>query len=123
MAFTDEQNEQIRNDLIREAQRCGGTLKIHIKVDTGMSRLGYLVSGDHFKSGVEGICEACCPPGLEAEGIFTHFAVSDEPENEESRAYTKQQFDLFTSVIEKAEEKLGRKFALRREQAGAPGIH
>ena len=30
-----------------------------------------------------------------------------------SRAYTKQQFDLFTSVIEKAEEKLGRKFALR----------
>ena len=97
----------------REAQRCGGTLKIHIKVDTGMSRLGYLVSGDHFKSGVEGICEACCLPGLEAEGIFTHFAVSDEPENEESRAYTKQQFDLFTSVIEKAEEKLGRKFALR----------
>ena len=97
----------------REAQRCGGTLKVHIKVDTGMSRLGYLVSGDHFKSGVEGICEACCLPGLEAEGIFTHFAVSDEPENEESRAYTKQQFDLFTSVIEKAEEKLGRKFALR----------
>lgn len=97
----------------REAQRCGGTLKVHIKVDTGMSRLGYLVSGDHFKSGVEGICEACCLPGLEAEGIFTHFAVSDEPENEECRAYTKQQFDLFTSVIEKAEEKLGRKFALR----------
>ena len=85
----------------REAQRCGGTLKVHIKVDTGMSRLGYLVSGDHFKSGVEGICEACCLPGLEAEGIFTHFAVSDEPENEESRAYTKQQFDLFTSVIER----------------------
>ena len=42
----------------QEAQRCGGTLKVHIKVDTGMSRLGYLVSGDHFKSGVEGICEA-----------------------------------------------------------------
>ena len=96
-----------------EAVRCGGTLKVHIKVDTGMSRLGYLVSGDHFESGVEGICEACRLPGLEAEGIFTHFAVSDEPEDEESRAYTKQQFALFTSVIEKAEEKLGRKFALR----------
>lgn len=96
-----------------EAQRCGGTLKIHIKVDTGMSRLGYLVSGDHFESGVEGICEACCLPGLDAEGIFTHFAVSDEPEDEECRAYTKQQFTLFTSVIEKVEKKLGRKFALR----------
>ena len=96
----------------QEAQRCGGTLKIHIKVDTGMSRLGYLVSGEHFDSGVEGICEACGLPGLEAEGIFTHFAVSDEPD-EESRAYTREQFALFTSVIERVEERLGRKFALR----------
>ena len=95
-----------------EAVRCGGTLKVHIKVDTGMSRLGYLVSGAHFESGVEGICEACRLPGLDAEGIFTHFAVSDE-EDRESRAYTREQFDLFTSVIERAEEKLGRKFALR----------
>ena len=95
-----------------EAVRCGGTLKVHIKVDTGMSRLGYLVSGTHFESGVEGICEACRLPGLDAEGIFTHFAVSDE-EDRESRAYTREQFDLFTAVIEKAEEKLGRKFALR----------
>ena len=95
-----------------EAVRCGGTLRVHIKVDTGMSRLGYLVSGAHFESGVEGICEACRLPGLDAEGIFTHFAVSDEEERE-SRAYTREQFELFTSVIEKAEEKLGRKFALR----------
>ena len=95
-----------------EAVRCGGTLKVHIQVDTGMSRLGYQVSGAHFESGVEGICEACRLPGLDAEGIFTHFAVSDE-EDRESRAYTREQFDLFTSVIERAEEKLGRKFALR----------
>ena len=39
--------------------------------------------------------------------------MSDEPENEESRAYTKEQFALFTAVIEKVEEKLGRKFCLR----------
>lgn len=95
-----------------EAMRCGGTLKIHIKVDTGMSRLGYLVAGSHFDTGVEGICESCRLPGLEAEGIFTHFAVSDE-EDEESKAYTREQFRLFTSVIEKVEEKLGRKFPLR----------
>lgn len=96
-----------------EAVRCGGTLKIHIKVDTGMSRLGYLVSGEHFDGGVEGICEACRLPGLEAEGIFTHFAVSDEPEKEESIAYTREQFRLFTAVITAAEENLGRKFSLR----------
>ena len=46
-----------------EAVRCGGTLKIHIKVDTGMSRLGFLCGGDHFETGVAGICAACtlCP--------------------------------------------------------------
>lgn len=95
-----------------EAQRCGGTLKVHIKVDTGMSRLGYLVAGDHFENGVEGICEACRLTGLEAEGIFTHFAVSDE-EDGESRRYTREQFALFTAVIERVEKKLGHTFALR----------
>ena len=57
---------------------CGGTLKVHIKVDTGMSRLGFLVRGGHFEGGVAAIAASCALPGLEAEGIFTHFAVSDE---------------------------------------------
>ena len=95
-----------------EAVRCGGTLRVHIKVDTGMSRLGYLCDGDHFDTGVAGICDACRLPGLEAEGIFTHFSVSDE-EDEESRAYTRRQFDLFRRVVQAAEQALGRRFALR----------
>ena len=89
----------------QEAVRCGGTLKVHIKVDTGMSRLGFLTAGEHFGTGVEAICAACRLPGLEVEGIFTHFAVSDETD-EESRAYTLAQFDLFTRVIEAAEGQL-----------------
>lgn len=95
-----------------EAVRHGGTLKIHIKVDSGMSRLGYLCGDGHFDSGVEGICRACTLPGLDAEGIFTHFAVADEF-GEEDKAYTEKQFALFTAVIEAAEKKLGRRFALR----------
>ena len=95
-----------------EAVKCGGILKIHIKVDTGMSRLGYLCDGEYFDSGVEGICEGCLLPGLMPEGIFTHFAVSDEP-GDECKAYTKHQFELFTSVIDAVEKKLGRKFAIR----------
>lgn len=94
-----------------EAVRCGGTLKIHIKVDTGMSRLGYLCADDMFETGVEGICQACAAPGLEAEGIFTHFAVADEPD-EDSRTYTMAQFKLFRRVIAAVEQRRGKPFAL-----------
>ncbi|MBR4725400.1 MAG: alanine racemase [Lachnospiraceae bacterium] len=95
-----------------EAVRLGKTLKIHIKVDTGMSRLGYLCEGDFFENGVDGISEAVNMPGLDAEGIFTHFAVSDEP-GEECRAYTLHQFELFTSVIDAVEKKTGKSFRIR----------
>ncbi len=95
-----------------EASRLGRELKIHIKVDTGMSRLGFLCNEDYFDTGVEGICEALNMPGLSAEGIFTHFAVSDETGDEYS-AYTKHQFKLFCDVIEAVEAKWGRKFAIR----------
>ena len=95
-----------------EAVKYGGTLKVHIKVDSGMSRLGYICEGDYFEHGVDGICDACSLPGLEAEGIFTHFAVSDEA-GDECVEYTKHQFKLFTDVVSAVEEKLGKKFKLR----------
>lgn len=95
-----------------EAVKCGGTLKVHIKVDTGMSRLGYLCDNKNFDTGVNGIAEACNMPGLYAEGIFTHFAVADEF-GEANDEYTKHQFELFTRVIKAVEDKLGHKFKLR----------
>lgn len=95
-----------------EATRCGGTLKVHIKVDTGMSRLGYLCDNSFFENGVKGITEACNLPGLYAEGIFTHFAVADEF-GESNDDYTKHQFELFTNVISAVEKHLGHKFEIR----------
>ena len=80
------------------AQACGGKLKIHIKVDTGMSRLGFLVRGRHFEGGVEAIAASCGLPHLEAEGIFTHFAVADE-DDAESEVYTREQFGIFMNVL------------------------
>ena len=93
------------------AKACGGTLKVHIKVDTGMSRLGFLVRDGHFDSGVEAIAASCALPNLEAEGIFTHFAAADE-DNEASEAYTRQQFGVFIAVIDALAVR-GRTFAIR----------
>lgn len=95
-----------------EAVKLGKSLKIHIKVDTGMSRLGYICEGEYFDNGVKGICEALNMQGLEAEGIFTHFAVSDEF-GEENDAYTRNQFKLFISVVSEVERLSGRRFKIR----------
>ena len=94
-----------------EAVRCGGELTVHIKVDTGMSRLGYLCAGRHFETGVQGICDACAMPGLLPEGIFTHFSVADETD-EESVDYTDAQLELFHRVIDAVEAQRGEKFRL-----------
>lgn len=80
------------------AVKLGRELRIHIKLDTGMSRLGYLCSGSYFDDGVDNIIRSCGLPGLVSEGIYTHFAVSDESD-EESRKYTQAQFELFMKVI------------------------
>lgn len=93
------------------AQACGGMLKVHIKVDTGMSRLGFLVRGRHYEGGVNAIAQSCAMPNLAAEGIFTHFSVADD-DSAENEAYTREQFALFMKVVGALEER-GCRFALR----------
>ena len=61
-----------------ECAKLGKSLKVHHKIDTGMSRLGYIVSGDSFEEGTDNIIESCRLPYLINEGIYTHFASSDE---------------------------------------------
>ena len=95
-----------------EASRLGRELKIHIKLDTGMSRLGYLCAGEHFGEGVKNVIDSCRLPGLIHEGIYTHFAVSDQ-EDEDSREYTLRQFRLFMNVISAIEERGDIHFYLR----------
>ena len=77
-----------------EAVKAFGTLKIHIKLDTGMSRLGFLLDG-----AADNIAESCSLPNLEHEGIYTHFAVADETDAD-SIAYTKMQFKAFIDTID-----------------------
>lgn len=88
----------------REAVRCGGKMKAHIKIDTGMSRLGFQCDEAHFEDSLAAICRVCALPGLDVEGIFTHFAVSDESEAS-CQAYTQLQHSRFEEMIRRLEEK------------------
>lgn len=96
-------NEDVAIQYDNEAKKTGEKLKIHIKVDTGMSRLGFQVSGDQFETGTQSIIRSCHLENLDVEGIFTHFAVSDDPEVTESVDYTKEQFALFMRTIASCE--------------------
>ena len=80
------------------AKASGGTLRIHIKLDTGMSRLGFLCAGERFKQGVQNVAGACRCPNLDPEGIYTHFAMSDEP-GAEAETFTRAQFKLFADML------------------------
>ena len=94
------------------ASALGKELRVHMKVDTGMSRLGFLCDGSLSEEGVDHIAQSCRLPGLLPEGIYTHFAVSDEP-GEENSAYTKKQFELFMHVISALKKDCGITFAIR----------
>lgn len=86
------------------AEAAGKTLKVHVKVDTGMGRLGFVYYEDDDEAALERACKEieslCALPGLEPEGIFTHFANADG-----SEAYTKNQcariYDVFGELWER----------------------
>ncbi len=88
-------------------------LKIHIKADTGMSRLGFLCDEKHADASVEEIVKACSLPGLEAEGIFTHFANADGDES-----YTMCQLTRFLDAVDKLRAQ-GVEFKIRHCAASA----
>ena len=56
-------------------------LKVHIKLDTGMTRTGMFVQHD-VKEAVASIIRVSRMPHLDLEGLFTHFAAADMPEKD-----------------------------------------
>ncbi|MBQ7745452.1 MAG: alanine racemase [Ruminococcus sp.] len=80
-----------------ECTKAGVSVKIHIKADTGMSRIGFMCQQfPRDDNSIKEICEACALPNLIPEGLFTHFCVSDE--GDEGREFTQKQYDNFTYV-------------------------
>ena len=100
--------KEIRPALFREdnlslmqaaAERCGKKIKAHIKVDTGMSRIG--IRPDD--SGLSFVKKAAETEGIEIEGIFTHFARADETDKTSAHA----QLACFENFVDRIERELG----------------
>ena len=90
-------------DYAEKLSLCAGAVgvkvKIHAKIDTGMSRLGFYFQ-DIFRdeAAIDEVIRACSLPGLIPEGVFSHFAVSDE--GKEGDAFTMRQFGCFKEMSE-----------------------
>jgi alanine racemase len=87
-------------DFSRNALALGKQLRVHLKADTGMSRLGVLCDEAHLDEGAETLAQMAQLPGLDAEGLFMHFAVADS-DGEEQVAYSQRQIARYEAVSAK----------------------
>lgn len=85
--------EQLSEEAVRQNKIC----KIHIKLDTGMSRIGFQVT----EQSADEIAQIAKLPNIMIEGIFTHFSKADETD----KTFTKKQADAYDQMIEWLEER------------------
>ncbi len=83
-------------ELSRSAKGDGVSVKIHIKLDSGMGRIGFDCIHDSDKI-LDSVAEVCKMDSLVPEGIFTHFAMADE--GTDGREFTRLQHERFTNAI------------------------
>ncbi len=89
---------EFAKQLSQNAISLGKTLKIHIKLDTGMSRLGFDCRNDNLNE-IDLALKSARLDNLYLEGIFTHFAVSDRTECDDD-GFTDEQYSRFCKAIE-----------------------
>ena len=89
-----------REDMLSQLSECAARLgkkaKIHVKVDTGMTRVG--IRPD--ESGLAFVKKVLATQGVELEGMFTHFARADEKDKTYARRQLKRLKD-FMELVEK----------------------
>lgn len=88
---------EMAKKLSDEATKIKKKVNIHIKIDTGMSRLGFLPTDES----IDEILAIKNLPYINITGIFTHFATADMKD----KTFTKEQFEKYMWVIKKLEEK------------------
>ncbi len=87
---------ELSKSISEEAVRQNKKAKVHIKIDTGMGRIGLKPN----EESVNLIKKISNLPNLVIEGIFTHFAIADEKD----KSYTLRQFEKFTWICKRLEE-------------------
>lgn len=85
---------ELAEALSQKAVELGRKVKVHVKLDTGMSRIGFVARESGNEAVIDEIKRISKLPMLEIEGIFSHFSTSDEADD----AYTRHQFRCFMDV-------------------------
>lgn len=89
--------EEMAKEISYMARREGKTAYLHIKLDTGMARLGFAVNDES----VDAITRISKLPNVNMEGVFTHFAKADETD----KTFTENQISQFVMMTEKLRER------------------
>ena len=83
------------------ASNCKKKLSVHIKLDTGMTRLGIYAHRGHFMQAADEAENICTLQGVAADGIFTHFAEAEISD----KAFTDEQFESFSQTVSELSER------------------
>lgn len=94
---------ELAQAISQAAEAVGQTAKVHIKIDTGMTRIG--IRPEDAGDFVEAVAKL---PGIEIEGVFSHFANADS----QDKSYAWEQFDRFKKALALIEAK-GLKIPIR----------
>ncbi|MBQ6093959.1 MAG: alanine racemase [Lachnospiraceae bacterium] len=109
LAENDVRPAVFREDTLEQleeaAKKTGKMIKVHVKVDTGMGRIG--ISPD--EKGLAFLQKLITYPHIELEGIFTHFARADEID----KTNAKMQYRCFVDFVDYAEKELGIRIPLK----------
>ncbi len=105
-------SEEYALALSAAAQALGKAVKIHVKIDTGMSRIGFVAKNE---ADVLRIHTAVTRPGLEPVGIFTHLSSADIDERE----FTLAQLENFSFVSEHLQGMLGKRLVRHAANSAA----
>lgn len=78
------------------AQRQGKKARIHLKVDTGMGRLGF-----DYRNAADSLAQIARLRSLELVGVYSHFATAEDPD----RCFAREQLKRFNSVLEELQRR------------------